>query len=107
MNPAGLFNQTITIAAKNGYNEEGRETVGGSTSVLARIQETTRRRLLPNNTLVTIDAIAYVPSSTTVTTDDKVSYNNTNYKVYGKYLAVDGSGQTNHIKLELTKWQAT
>lgn len=107
MSLAGLLNQTITLYTKSGYNEEGRETVGTSTDVQARVQETTKRKLLPNGTIIVVDAIAYVPATTVVATDDKVTYNSTDYKVLGKYLAVGENGTTDHIKLELVKWQAT
>lgn len=101
----GLFNQTITISSKSGYSSDGREQVGTATSVSARFQAQTKRKLLPDGSLLLIEAIAYVPASTTVSTDDKITYDGNNYKVVGKYAAVDGEGDTNHIKLELVKWQ--
>lgn len=103
----GLLNQTITITTKTGYNEYGRETTSGATSVQSRFQKTTKQKLLANGSLVTIEAICYVPSDTTVAIDDKVTYGGVDYKVYGIYAAVDGAGDTNHLKLELTKWLAT
>lgn len=107
MSLAGLLNQTISLYGKSGYNEQGRETVGALTSVFARVQVTSKRRLLPNGSIVTIDAIAYLPASTSINTDDKVTYSGNDYKVFAKYTAVDGEGQTNHIKVELVKWAAT
>lgn len=107
MSIRGLLNQTITIASKSGYNAYGRETVGTPTTVDARFQKQTKQKLLPNGSLITIEAICYVPSDTTVAVDDKVTHAGVNYKVYGIYGAVDGAGDTNHIKLELTKWRAT
>ena len=50
---------------------------------------------------------SYVPSDTTVAIDDKVTYSDTDYKVFGIYTAIDGVGDTNHLKLELVKWKAT
>ena len=107
MSLAGLLNQTITLYSKSSYNEEGREVVGSGSSIKARVQITTKRKLLPNGSIVLIDAIAYVLADTTVSTDDKVSYDSVNYKVYGKYAAVGENGSVDHYKLELTKWQAT
>lgn len=103
----GLLNQTITITSKTGYNAYGRETTSGATSVQARFQKQTKQRLLPNGSLILIEAICYVPSDTTVAIDDKVTFGGVDYKVYGIYTAVDGTGNTNHLKLELTKWRAT
>lgn len=103
----GLLNQPITITSKTGYNEYGRETTGTALTVNSRFQKTTKQRLLPNGSLITILAIVYVPADTTVVIDDMVTYGGVNYKVAGIYAAVDGAGDTNHLKLELIKWQAT
>jgi hypothetical protein len=101
------MNQTITITTRTGYNAYGREIVGTATSVQSRFQRNTKQKLLPNGSLITIEAVVYVPPDTTVAIDDKVSYSDTDYKVYGIYSAIDGTGDTNHLKLELTKWKAT
>lgn len=103
----GLLNQTITIYPKSGYNAYGRESVGTGVSVKSRFQKQTKQKLLPNGSLITIEAIVYVPPTTTVNIDDKVTYGSIDYKVYGIYGAVDGVGVTSHIKLELVKWKAT
>lgn len=102
-----MLNQQIIIASKTGYNAYGRETVIGSTTVQARFQRTNKQKLLPNGSVVTIEATVYVPSDTVVVIDDKVTYDGVDYKVYGIYTAVDGTGKTNHLKLDLTKWKAT
>jgi len=107
MDIIGLFNQTITIASKSGYNKQGRETVGTPLSVSARVQVTSKRRLLPNGSIVTIDVIDYLPPATVIVLDDKVTYDGNDYKVFAKYTAVDDLGQANHLKVELIKWQAT
>lgn len=106
MSLIGLLNQTISIAGKSSYNSEGREIVGSGTSVKCRFQQTTKRRLMPNGNLQTIDAIVYVPGTTTVTTDDKVTYAAVTYKVFSIYAAINGQGNVDHYKLELIKWQA-
>ena len=107
MSIAGLLNQTIQIRSKSGYDAYGRENVGSATSVKARVQETTKRVMAPTGTLITIDAVAYVPGDTTVTTDDRVTHNSQEYKVYGVYTARDGEATVNHIKLNLIKWRQT
>lgn len=103
----GLLNQQITIASKTGYNAYGRETVSTETTVQSRFQKQTKQRLLPNGSVIVIEAICYVPSDTTVVVDDKISFGSVDYKVFGIYSAVDGSGDTDHLKLELIKWKAT
>jgi len=103
----GLLNQQITIASKTGYNAYGRETVSTTVTVQARFQKQTKQKLLPNGSVIMIEAICYVPSDTTVVVDDKISFSDVDYKVFGIYSAVDGSGDTNHLKLELVKWKAT
>lgn len=107
MSVNGLLNQQITIANMSSYNAYGREVVGASTTVQARFQKSNKQKLLPNGSLITIEAIVYVPSGTTVAIDAKVTFGSDDYKVYGIYTAVDGTGRTNHLKLELTKWKAT
>jgi hypothetical protein len=105
MSLAGLMNQTITLYNQASYDAYGRETVGSGTSVKSRFQKTTKRKLEATGNLITIDAVAYVPADTSVNTDDRVTYGTDKYKVYGKYEAVDGAGNTHHIKLELLKWR--
>lgn len=105
MSITNLFNQSIVIYTKSGYDKFGKPTASTSTTVSARVQRTTRQRLLPNNSLVTILAIAYVPALTVVNLDDRVTYDGADYKVFAKYNATQGDGTTHHIKLELSKWQ--
>ena len=107
MGIAGFFNQTLTIYAKSSYNTYGREVVGTGVDVSGRVQETTKRKMLPNGSMITIDAIAYVPANTTVNVDDRVDVGTNKYKVIDKYGAVDGTGTTHHIKLNLIKWRET
>lgn len=105
MSIQSLTNQDITVYPKSGFDKYGRAVTTTGVAEKARVQKTTKQRLLPNNTLVTIEAIAYVRSSSVANVDDKIVYAGTNYKVQGKYEAKDGAGQTSHYKLELTKWQ--
>lgn len=102
----GMLNQSITLYSKSGYDDYGREEVGSGSTVKCRFQRTTKRKLLDNGNIIIIEAIAYVPSDTTVVTDDKVTFDSQDYKVLGRYDAITGPGDTHHIKLELVKWQA-
>lgn len=106
MSITGLLNQTLVIQTKSGYGADGRETVGASTSVKGRLQPKVKRVLLPNGSTVTIDGVAFVPASTTVDTDYRVTYGGITYKVAAKYSVPDERGATHHIELQLVKWQS-
>lgn len=106
MSVNGLLNQAITLATKSGYDRYGRETVSTSTTVKARFQRKNIHKHLANGSIITVEAVAYVPADTTIAIDDKVTYGGVDYKVYGIYTAVDGTGNTNHLSLELIKWKA-
>lgn len=105
MSILGLFNQSIVIYPKTGYDKFGKPTASTSATVSARVQRTTKQRLLPNNSLVVILAIAYVPATTVVNVDDRVTYLGNDYKVFALSEATQGNGTVHHIKLELSKWQ--
>lgn len=100
-----FFNQTITLYNRTSYNKYGKLVVGSGTSVSCRVQEGTKNIVTPDGQNITILAVVYVSPSTTVSVNDKVAYNSVDYKVYRKYVTVDGSGTANHIKIELIKWQ--
>ncbi len=107
MSVIGLMNQTVSIYPKTGYGANGREISGSSTSVRCRAQFKAKRVLLPDGSVTTTDAILYVPATTVVNTDYKIAYLGIDYKVIAKYAVPDGSGNTNHIRLEVVKWQST
>lgn len=105
MSIQSLTNQTITVYPKASFDKFGRAVTTTATTEKARVQKTTKQRLLPNNTLITIELVAYVRADSVANIDDRVDYDSVKYKVYGKYDAKDGRGVTSHYKLELTKWQ--
>lgn len=104
MSIRNLLNQPITIYSRTGYTADGREEFADGETTVGRITEATKRRLLPDGNLVTIDAICHVGPNVIVTTDDKLSYNGHDYKIFGVYTARDGQGNAHHAKLELIKW---
>lgn len=109
MSLQGLLNQTINVYNKTTLNKFGRNSFGTATAVSARVQVANKNRVIlvgqgGTRETIVIDAIAYVPANTTVSANDKVTYDGTEYKVFGRYNAIDGDGNTNHIKLELQKW---
>jgi hypothetical protein len=107
MSIAGFFNQDLTIYTRSSYDAFGREVAGAGTAVKGRVQQTNKQRLLPNNSLITIELLADVGSSVTVSIDDKVTFDSVDYKVFGIKTAVDGAGVTHHKQLELIKWRQT
>lgn len=107
MSVEGLMNQTISIYPKTGYSANGRATLGSAVSVRARAQMKAKRVLLPDGSVITTEAVLYVPADTVVDTDYKLAYLGIEYKVITKYAVPDGSGNTNHIRLEVAKWQST
>ena len=107
MSIAGLLNQSITVYGKSSYNSEGREVVGSGTSISARVQPKTKRKLLPNGSVINIDAIAFVASDASIDTDDRVDLGSDKYKVLSKYAVPGADGTTHHIELELIKWRQT
>lgn len=107
MSVKSLLRQSMTVYGQTSYNAEGREVVGAGTSVQCRFQETTKQKIAPNGSVISLDAIAYVPEDTTVAEDDHVEYNGTRYKVVGLYATPNGIGEVEFIKLELTQWPQT
>jgi len=99
-----LLNQQITTYARNGYDAYGRESVGSATTVQARFQRTSKQRLQPNGTLMTIDGVVYIATASNIAIGDKITHDSNNYKVIGRYDAIDGTGNTQHVKLEVVKW---
>jgi hypothetical protein len=81
--------------------------VGSSVSHYVRVQPTAKTRLRPDGQVTRIDLIVYMKPDVTVEIDYKITYSGKNYKVFGKSLAVDGKGATNHIKLECIEWKET
>lgn len=100
-----LLNQTVTLYTKTGYDLYGRETKGSAQSVAARFVETTKSRLLPNQQVVTIEAMVFFKSDQAIQINDKVTYGGVNYKVHGKKVGRGRDGEAHHIECELIKWQ--
>lgn len=100
-----MLRQSITIYGRPGHTADGRETVGSSTTLRARFEHKTENRLLPNGEAVRVDGMVFVPASTTVSVDDKITFDSVDYKVVFKHSAVTGRGKIHHIELEVQKWQ--
>ena len=100
-----LLNQSITISNKSGYDRYGKETTTGNTVVSARVEVKNQVKLLGNGETYVVNAIAFLPSTTTVNIDDKISYNGVDYKVLNKELVKQANGTTHHLELELRLWQ--
>lgn len=103
---AGLLNQTATHYSKSSYTADGRENLGSGSSVRLRIQPKTKRLLLLDGSVLTIDAIAFAAADAAIVTDDKITYSSTTYKVVDVYPVPGGDGNTHHLELRLIKWQS-
>ena len=109
MSLTSLFNQAISIYNSSSVDRYGKEVLGSASTCRARVQVVSKPRLHfasegSDAIQYVIAAIIYVKPDTTVEEGDKIAYNGTNYRVHGKSVATDGQGQTNHIRLECTKW---
>lgn len=101
----GLLNQTITITASTGSDAYGRSTFDTGSSIKSRFQRVTKQRLMANGDVILLEAIVYVMPNVSVSVNDKVTYQSTDYRVFSKNESVDGGGAVRLIKLELTKWE--
>ena len=104
MSLKGLLNQTITLYTASGKDKYGRGSYDHSIDYSARVQLTTKSRIVGPNETVEIVAVVYLDSGVSISKGDKVTYNGVNYRVFGVYTAVDGAGNTDHTKVELVKW---
>lgn len=105
MTIAGLMNQTLTLYNRSGRGGDGRPSFGAGTSINARLQPKTKRKLLGNGDVLTIDAMAFVPADTTIASDDKVTAGGITYRVVEVYPVPGGNGATHHKEVNLVKWQ--
>ena len=104
MTLATLLNQTATIYNHSGFDSYGRASFTTSSSIECRFQQINKRRLLPNGAVLTIDAKMWVLATQTIAIDDKVTYSGTDYKVISVNQAIEQTGSTHHISVELQKW---
>lgn len=101
----GLLNQDLTIYNRSGRGGDGRPSFGSGTSIKARLQPKTKRKLMANGDVLTIDAIAFVKADQTINTDDKVTAGGVTYRVVDVYPVPGGNGATHHKEVNLAKWQ--
>jgi hypothetical protein len=100
-----LLNQTLTLYTSQGKDKYGRQSYTTSSTVKGRFQKKTITRVLPNQQVVTVEATAYIPSNTNVSRGDRITYGSVDYEVFNINEAIGRTGNTHHIKLELTKWK--
>jgi hypothetical protein len=107
MSAVSLMNQTISLKNRSAYGAGGRRVLGTGYSVKARVQLKQKRRMLQVGTIIVSEGEAYIPASTTVDQDDQFTYLGIEYKIYSVYKVAGGNGETDHIKIEFMKAQAT
>lgn len=105
MSFSSLLNQTISIYNKTGLDVTGREVTSAATSVKANFQRSNKNIMLPNGTVVQIEALIFVKPSVTVNNGDRVSYSGVDYKVVGKHHRIGRTGAVHHLELDVIKWQ--
>lgn len=107
MTVRAFFNQIMTVYPKASYNRYGRVVTTTGTEENCRFQKGTRSVLMPNGQTKVIEGIIYTKAGLSVNINDRIDYAGDKYQVFSKSEPVDGSGNVNHLKLELTKWQET
>jgi hypothetical protein len=98
------LNQTVTHYTRSGYDSYAREVDAGvGTGYSARVQLVTKRILLPNGEIMTIDALCFIAGEPGIEIDDRIDYKGVKYRVHGKKENVDGQGNVHHVTLQLAK----
>ena len=100
----GLMSQTVTIARRSSRDRYGKSTFGAAVSSPARFELSEKRRLLPNGDLVIIAGRVFLPADVSVDTDDRLTYDSVNYRVFSVDTIAGGSGKTHHLELDVTRW---
>jgi len=104
MSIKGLLNQTITLYNLGSYDADGEPSYSTGSDIDCRFEAKTKRVLLPDGQVLTIDAFVIVGPDESVSTDDKVTYGSNDYKVVDIFEVPGASGSTNHKELRLVKW---
>jgi len=107
MSILGLLNQTVTISPQSSRGADGETVFGDAVSVKSRFEAVTKRILLPDSQVLTIDAFVVVGPTITVSTGDKVTYDSNDYKVVDVFEVPGGSGSVEQKELRLVKWPST
>lgn len=105
MTIAGLMNQSVTLYNRSGRGGDGRPTFGSGNTISARLQPKTKRKLMANGDVLTIDAMAFIAADVTIASDDKITAGGVTYRVVEVYPVPGGNGATHHKEVNLVKWQ--
>lgn len=98
-----LLNQTITRYAKTGYSADGRRTTSLGVDESARVEIKQKRRMLPNGSMITVDGVAFLKSTSSMTDDDRFVYDGIEYRVFSISKIPGANGNTDHIEIEFVK----
>jgi len=99
-----FYNQTISLSPQSGHDAYGRERFTTEADYNARVQVQSMTKLMPNGQVKQIDAVMYISPEVAIDYDDKVTYDDTDYKVVGINEQVDGKGDVHHLKVQLALW---
>lgn len=104
MSLSGLLNQSVSWYSRGSYGADGRPAYSTATTIRARLEARAKRVLLPNGTVVNIDALLIVAPSHTITSDDKISFDSVDYRVLDIFKVPGGDGTVHHQEIKLAKW---
>jgi len=100
-----LMHQSVIKHVKTGYDAQGRETTGVTSTLVCRFVEQPKSRLLPNQQIQVIDATMYIDGGAEIEINDKVVYEGNNYKVHAVIPNRGRRGTVHHTTCELIKYQ--
>jgi len=102
---ANLTHQSVIKHVKTGYDAQGRETTGTTSTLVCRFVEKPKSRMLPNQQIQVIDATMYIDGDANINTNDKIVYDGNNYKVHAVIPNRGRKGTVHHTTCELIKYQ--
>lgn len=104
MSIASFFNQDIVIYTKGALDGHGKPTFGGAVSYKARFEQENTTITTVQNEREPIDGKVFVSADCVVGIGDKLTYDDTDYRVMRRSKIVVGSGTLHHQELLVQLW---
>lgn len=104
MSLGGLLNQSISWYSRGSYSADGRPSFTTATTIMGRLEARAKRVLLPNGTVINVDAFLIVEPSHTIASDDKITFDSVDYRVLDIFKVPGGNGAVHHQEIRLAKW---
>lgn len=99
-----FLNQDIIIYTKGALDGHGRPTFGPAVDYKARFEQENTTITTVQNEREPIDGKVFVSTSCTVGIGDKLTYDETDYRVMRRSKIVVGSGALHHQELLVQLW---